>query len=420
MAKVNNLGELELQTERIEFIEETQPRSRKRIIESATCMFEDRNYDDIKNEKEAETCQNSDSNSTKSAKSAKSAKIDDTVETHKKHSVNSHFELLLSAFDPSRNEKVRLYITTLQRAGLSEIKDFRDQVIMQNVTHCILVSHDQISNSARKNLKSNSSIDYLYRKQSEIEDMMIKRDYDKRPTIGGLEDVIAALKENGAISQALYNKKVRLHVPEFWLPRMQAIQSPFQNVKFLFELHQSMERRKKRQCLLISIIFTDLVNKCTTSTLKSKQDQFVPFLRRIKTEVERINIIVDQNPIDCVVFTSPDDSTFQEKVFLDYDFLTNCPSIYFETFTFDELCYPVARLKLQSSYFVVQDEEEFNEWAKIFGFTSKDQLHRKFKTDKIVRYYDWPVGTIVRTVRKVGTLDPFLSFCVVTEPKTYS
>jgi hypothetical protein len=372
-------------------IEEPQIRSREKIIESCKCMFEDRGYINID-----------------------ISALEDRLILPKKHSVNSHFEHLMSAFDEKRNEQVRIYITTLQRAGLSQIKDFRNKVILQNVTHCILISYDSISNSAIKNLKSNSSIDYIVKRNvTEMNDYLQRKDYDLNSTNEFLEGVLTNFKEEGiVVSTSLFAKLIRIHIPTSWLPQISAIPLPM-NGTVSFQLHQSMDRKKKlRQSLIVSITTNDLEE----STKDEFQLQFAPYLRRLKTEIERINIIVDKNPVESVIFFIQNP---QLASLFDYTFITQCPSIHFETFTYDELCWPVARAKCQPSFHVVEDDEEFNAWADIFGFRNKAQLHRKFKKDPIVKYHDWPVGTTVRTVRRLGTLDPFLSFSTVTEPKEY-
>ena len=376
------------------FIEVPKIRSREKIIKSCMSMLEDRGYV--------------------------------RIETHppesrfvlpKKHSVNSHFEHLLTAFDEKRNENVRIYITTLQRAGLSQIKDFRNKVILQNVTHCILISYDSISNSAIKNLKSNSSIDYIVKRNlTELFEYIQRKDYENDTTTEFLEDVIGNLKSEGVVSNSLFGKLIRIHIPQNWLPQIVSIPVSVHGLNVTYRLHQSMDKKKRmRQCLVLEIQQTPSF-EYTIDAKEEFQIQLSPYLRRIKTEIEKINILVDKNPIESVVFFCVDKTL---SMLFDYTFITQCPSIHFETFTFDELAWPVARGKCQPSFHVVEDQDEFDAWADMFGFSKKEQLHRKFKKDPIVKYFDWSVGTTVRTVRRVGTLDPFLSFSVVTEPKEY-
>jgi hypothetical protein len=151
---------------------------------------------------------------------------------------------------------------------------------------------------------------------------------------------------------------------------------------------------------------------------KSKrQERFCPYLRRLKTEIEKFNIVVDKNPIDSVIFAL-DENDILASEFLEYSFITTCPSIHFETFTYDEMMWPVARAMCQPSFELLSDSD-FKKYSNLLGFQKKEQLHKKFIGDRISRYYDWSLDSVVKSVRRLGTLDPFLSFSVVCEPKYY-
>lgn len=375
-------------------------KSRERIIETCEQMFMDRGYKNIKRYDDVDN---------------HNEFLLDRSTLPKKHAINSIFEHLMSAYDESRNENVQLYFTTLQRAGLVEIKDFRDRVIVRNVTHCILVSQDAISNSALKNLKSNCTIDYSIRKGTgEVLEYLTRRDYFRDQKSEFFEEVLMekiAEEGNQNLSATSMSKIVRSQPTKKWLQDLNNLK--FSMGKVTYELHQSSEKRKMRMCLVGNFQFKKL-----SHLSKSKRQQlFCPYLRRLKTEIEKLNIIVDKNPIDSVIF-SIDENDIVASEFLDYSFITTCPSIHFETFTYDEMTWPVARAMCQPSFELLSDKD-FKNYSNLLGFQKKEQLHKKFIGDRITRYYDWPLDSVVKSVRRLGTLDPFLSFSVVCEPKYY-
>lgn len=381
----------------------THCKTRERIIETGEQMFIDRGYTNIKrfdDDQEAEIQEFT----------------VDRCTLPKKHAINSIFEHLMSAYDEKRNEKVQLYFTTLQRAGLVEIKDFRDRVIVKNVTHCILVSQDAISNSALKNLKSNCTIDYSIRKGvNEVNEYLNRRDYAKEQKSEFFEEILAIkIEEEGtqSLSQTSLSKIVRSQPTKKWLEDLNNLK--FNLGKVSYRLHQSSEKRKLRLCLVGTFTFSTRLGRLSKS---KRQEKFCPYLRRLKTEIEKFNIIVDKNPIDSVIFAL-DENDVTASEFLEYSFITTCPSIHFETFTYDEMTWPVARAMCQPSFELLSDSD-YKKYSNLLGFQKNEQLHKKFIGDRISRYYDWSLGSNVKSIRRLGTLDPFLSFSVVCEPKYY-
>lgn len=384
----------------------THCKTRERIIETCEQMFIDRGYINIRRFDDEEEDDGEKGNEFSVDRST----------LPKKHAINSIFEHLMSAYDEKRNEKVQLYFTTLQRAGLVEIKDFRDRVIVKNVTHCVLVSQDAISNSALKNLKSNCTIDYSIRKgTNEISEYLNRRDYTKEQKTEFFEEILALkIEEEGTqtLSQTSLAKIVRSQPTRKWLEDLNNLK--FNMGKVSYRLHQSSEKRKLRLCLVGTFTFPARLGQLSKA---KRQERFCPYLRRLKTEIEKFNIVVDKNPIDSVIFALEENDVFASE-FLEYSFITTCPSIHFETFTYDEMTWPVARAMCQPSFELLK-ESDFKKYSNLLGFQKKEQLHKKFIGDRISRYYDWSLDSVVKSVRRLGTLDPFLSFSVVCEPKYY-
>lgn len=378
-------------------------KSRKRIIECCKMMFEDRKYTNIS--------ENVNDGSHKAIN--KFLPI-------KKHSVNSYFEFLLSAFDGQRNEKVLVYFTTLQRAGLNEIKDFRDIVLNQNASHCILISQDPISNSAIKDLRINSTIDYILRRKHEEREFLLRRDFMLSSMIDEdfLESKLSETEEK--VSDTRYAQWIRCYPRKEWYDEICELQPPASTLtKVVYHLHKSsLEDEKARMCLCVN--FQSTMDQTSDERRIDWQNKFAPYIRRLKNEIERLNMFLDNNPIDTVLFV------FQDKGWIfERNFLINCPSINFETFTVDEMSWPVSRVKIQPQFHVIESYEELKKWANIYGFVKNkgepdvSKLHKIFTNDKIVRNYNLPEGTPLLVIRKQGTVDPTTSFSVVSLPKKY-
>ena len=381
-------------------------KSRRKIIQCCKMMFQDRKYTNI-------------SENVNDA----SHKVIDKFLPIKKHSVNSYFEFLLSAFDTQRNEKVLVYFTTLQRAGLNEIKDFRDIVLNQNASHCILISQDPISNSAIKDLRINSTIDYILRRKHEEREFLLRRDFVTSAMIDEdfLESKLTETEEK--VSDSRYAQWIRCYPRKDWFDELCQLQpQSLTNTNVVYNLHKSsLEDEKARMCLCVNFCFNDKSMQDQSDERRiGWQNKFAPFIRRLKNEIERLNMFLDNNPVDTVLFVFPDMGWIFER-----NFLINCPSINFETFTVDEMSWPVSRIKIQPQFHIIESYEELKKWANIYGFVKNkgepdvSKMHKIFTNDKIVRNYNLPEGTPLLIIRKQGTVDPTTSFSIVSLPKKY-
>jgi DNA-directed RNA polymerase subunit H (RpoH/RPB5) len=78
------------------------------------------------------------------------------------------------------------------------------------------------------------------------------------------------------------------------------------------------------------------------------------------------------------------------------------PPLDIETFTAKELSVNPVKHLLVPRHEKIETEEEIQQILKKYYLTSKNLLPRYDPNDIVVRYYHWPIGSVIRIYRKFG------------------
>ena len=124
-------------------------------------------------------------------------------------------------------------------------------------------------------------------------------------------------------------------------------------------------------------------------------DVYVHAEERVGVKYARAVLEASGDGVTCLVVSVEGPTPFTRK---------ECEGKPMEFFCARELVYNVTKHHLVPPHEVVPEPPEG---------TTRDTLPKMLETDPVARYYAWPVGTVVRVVRRFGGCEPIPYFRVV-------